>query len=83
MRKCVICGTTEQLEESHDVPCYLFIDFERRLNKKNEADKYGRHLLCKDHHKEYERNLNNQLILIARIFANKYFKEEDDSISKI
>lgn len=79
MRKCFICGSTKDIEESHDVPCYLFIDFERRNNKKNRADKLGRHLLCIQHHKEYEQALNLLLKTTAKNFAHSYLKKEDDT----
>ncbi|HMA69252.1 MAG TPA: hypothetical protein VKN74_05225 [Candidatus Mcinerneyibacterium sp.] len=43
----------KDLEESHDIPTYLFPG-ETRNERKQYADKQGRHWLCKDHHHEYE-----------------------------
>lgn len=81
MRKCFFCGAIENLEESHDIPCYLFINYGNRQGQKNEADKHGRHLLCKKHHKEYEDLLNFFLKKEAKKFSIKYFKKEKDGNS--
>ena len=62
----------KDVQESHDVPCYLFKGFNRN-KKKNQADKYGRHWLCTNCHNEYEEAVRQQLILIAQLFATKYF----------
>lgn len=45
--RCSICGLDypeNEIEESHDVPCYLFKGYNRK-QKKNKADMYGRHWL--------------------------------------
>jgi hypothetical protein len=76
MRKCFICGTKENLEESHDVPCYLFIYHGNRKGQKNKADKLGRKILCKKHHDEYEKSMNDFLIDSAIHYSERYFKEE-------
>lgn len=73
MRKCFFCKTTENLEESHDIPCYLFIDHGNRQGQKNEAYKHGRHLLCKKHHEDYENLLNHFLKKEAKKFSKRYF----------
>jgi hypothetical protein len=49
--KCSHCNNNfedKNLQLSHDVPKYSF-------NDKKEADKFGRHYLCKDCHDIYER----------------------------
>lgn len=75
MRKCFFEGNDceGQLEESHDVPAYLFIYSGNRKGKKNVADKHGRHLLCKKHHEEYEYLLNKFLKETAKEFSEDYF----------
>ena len=75
--KCDKCGEEfdeKDLDESHNVPCYLFEG--NRKGRKNQADKFGRHWLCKKHHKEYEEELCKELKQRARIFAQGWF---DDS----
>lgn len=79
---CQKCGKEfeeNDIHESHDVPCYLFIEFLDRKTKKNEADKYGRHYLCNNReegcHKKYEKALNEFLKKQAIIFSKEYFKE--------
>jgi len=88
--KCQKCGLEFQerdLQESHDVPCYLFKG-EDRKEKKNQADKFGRHRLCKKCHDLYEKMLPsiilmpfteeqlNDLRTIAIRFSKNYFKKE-------
>lgn len=84
-RVCYICGSKDKLQESHDVPCYLFIQYGNRKGQKNQSDKLGRHLLCEEHHKEFEERMNRFLKGSALSFSMEYFnnKKEDDSISKI
>lgn len=62
-----------ELDESHDVPCYLFKGFNRK-EKKNQADKFGRHWLCKKCHEKYEEGLRVTLKIQATKFANVFFK---------
>jgi len=74
--KCEKCGKNfeeKDLEESHDIPCYLFEG--NRKGRKNQADKYGRHYLCKKCHKEYEENLILIFKSIAIKFSKKYFND--------
>lgn len=66
-----------KIEESHDVPCYLFEGFNRN-QKKNQADKFRRRWLCNDCHKEYERSLRRFLQFQALLFGNKHFGGDDD-----
>ena len=75
--KCYKCKKDfpeNEIQESHDVSCYLFYNIIGRRLKKQEADKWGRHYVCKKCHEEYEITLNNFLILRAKEFAGKYFK---------
>ena len=64
-QKCSVMFNEGYIEESHDVPCYLFFGFNRN-EKKNKADKFGRHLLCKDCHKKYEEELDVGLKRVAK-----------------
>lgn len=73
--KCQRCGgkfTESEIDESHDVPCYLF-GYRNRRENKLEADKFGRHHLCKECHNQYEKKLRVNLISCADKFASKYF----------
>jgi len=86
-RNCFVCGESNEkiLEESHDVPVYLF-DAPDRKRRKAQADNYGRHLLCKKCHDIYEKTLFGYLFnclspqqrafLISKAieFSNKYYK---------
>lgn len=57
--RCQKCGDElpeDELEESHDIPCYLFFGKDRN-ERKNQADKYGRHWLCIDCHEKYENEI--------------------------
>jgi len=75
--KCQKCGELKyesDLQESHDVPCYLFYDQYNRQNRKTKADKLGRHLLCEKCHKDYEFNLNILLKQLSIKFAKGWFK---------
>lgn len=76
VRKCFVCGEINEklLEESHDVPCNLFWMFaETRRERKQLADPYGRHMLCKKHHEEFEKAISEYLILKAKEFARRTF----------
>ena len=85
--KCKILFPEGELQESHDVPCYLFEAPTRKLRKK-QADNYRRHNLCKKCHDIYERilfsilvsTLNSyqrlQFIDTAIKFSNKYFRDD-------
>jgi len=83
---CEKCGKDfpeREIDVSHDVPKYLFID-------KKEADKWGRHNLCKGCHHEYEvrlvgvffnhipLDLKDHLKPIAKKYADNYFKEKGE-----
>jgi hypothetical protein len=46
----------KDIQESHDVPCYLF-NGKTRKERKNQADKFGRRWLCKKCHDIYEKTL--------------------------
>lgn len=62
----------KEIEESHDVPCYLFWDKAKtRREQKNLADKFPRHWLCKECHKLYDESL----LAKFRIVAFEYSKE--------
>lgn len=75
--KCQKCGGNfleNEIEESHDVPCYLFDGFNRR-ERKNQADKFSRHWLCRKCHNEYEEVLKDIFKIRAIEFSYKFFKE--------
>lgn len=77
--KCQKCGDEypeREVQESHDVPCYLFIGMSRRVSKQ-QADKFTRRWLCKDCHEKYEKELNIALKKRAVEFAKKFFGEEN------
>jgi hypothetical protein len=72
---CQHCGEDfpeSYIEESHDVPCYLF-EGKYRNERKNQADKYPRHNLCKRCHKEYERSLKERFREISIAFSQWWF----------
>lgn len=74
--KCSFCQDEfeeKDVQESHDVPCYLFWDLLTRRERKQKADKYGRRWLCKQCHDNYELWLKENLILIAQKKAKEYF----------
>lgn len=66
------------IQESHDVPCYLFYDEVGRGRKKHKADMFKRKWLCENCHKNYEIWLNRMLIGVAEKFSKCYFKENDN-----
>ena len=73
--KCDLCHRIfeeKELHESHDVPCYLFEG--NRKGRKNQADKYGRHWLCKECHNKFELLMRKFLQLKAKEFSLEYFK---------
>lgn len=86
---CQKCGETHpenQVEDSHDVPVYLFNGLTRN-ERKNKADKWGRHNLCKRCHDIYEKIIPSIIVQDCdeiqleklrnkvKSFAKKYFKE--------
>jgi len=88
--KCDKCGgdfEEKYIDESHDVPTYIF-QGERKV-RKQKADKYGRHLLCKKCHDIYEKMVfsimvkqtdyetKQKMIKSAQRFAQVYFKKDD------
>ena len=75
--KCFKCGIDlpeREIEESHDVPCYLFKGMNRK-EKKNQADRFGRHWLCKECHEQYEEGLRLTLKIHSTKYAKVFFKE--------
>lgn len=73
----------KNLDLSHDIPCYLFEG--NRKGRKNQADKFPRHWLCKNCHERYEISLREFLRQKSFQFAVGYFKEgakNGDGISK-
>ena len=93
--KCQKCGNDfkeKDIQESHDVPKYMF------NGDKNEADKWGRHNLCIKNHDIYEKlafsvafnilpeEQKQKCRLAVKEFSERYFKEVNkngDSLSKI
>lgn len=76
--KCTRCSNDYQekdIDESHDVPCYLFYKEVGRNNKKNKADQYPRRWLCKRCHEQYEEGLHLTLIIQALKYSKEYFKD--------
>lgn len=72
--KCSICNEEfeeKDIQESHDVPCYLFEG--NRNIRKQQADKFLRRWLCAKCHKGYELRLRIFLRDMAKEFAIKYF----------
>ena len=80
--KCKVSLDEKEIQVSHDVPKYMFED-------KQEADKWGRHNLCKKCHDIYERLVFSIMVkdldeltkmklrTKAKNFANYYFKKEE------
>ena len=59
--KCQKClNEFEQIEVSHDVPTYIFEG--ERKERERQADKYGRHNLCKKCHDIYESIVFSEMI---------------------
>jgi len=77
--ECLCCNKffeEHELDESHDVPCYLFEG--NRKGRKNQADAFGRHWLCRTCHRNYEMCLMMYLRECAKEFSSKFFKKGDD-----
>jgi len=72
--KCKKDFEEHKIQESHNVPCYLFINDGNRKGRKNAADKFGRSWLCKECHDKYEEILNKLLKQIALDFSKEYFR---------
>lgn len=72
-KKCKRDFEEKEIQERHDVPCYLFYNLFKRNERKNKADKLGRHWLCKECHKKYEENLSVILKATAIKFARRWF----------
>jgi hypothetical protein len=82
-RKCFKIFPESEMQESHNVPKYIF------NGDKNKADKYGKRWLCKKCHDIYERiipsiiikSLDEQTkqkcIIDVHQFSINYFKEWD------
>lgn len=64
--KCKLNFEEKDIEESHDIPTYFFQG--TRRERKQLADKYGRHWLCRKCHDKYERTI------LARCFIFIYKK---------
>lgn len=73
--KCKRDFKEKDIQESHDVPCYLFMGENRKV-RKNKADKLGRHWLCENCHKKYEEGLNITLKIQAVKFQEEFFKDD-------
>jgi len=69
--KCLRDFPEPQIQDSHDVPCYLFKGFNRK-EKKNQADKFGRHWLCGECHELYEEELRKALMFSATLFCSEW-----------
>lgn len=80
-QKCKIDFLEKELDESHDVPCYLFKGNKRNI-RKNQADKYGRRWLCKECHKKYEMGLAFYLLKILPVDIKNKLKEKAQNFSK-
>jgi protein-arginine kinase activator protein McsA len=79
--KCTGCHLDfqeKEIQESHDVPCYLFYNEVGRSAKKQKADKYSRRWLCPKCHSNYEKWLSKMLIGVAEQFSKCYFKEDSN-----
>ena len=73
--KCCKDFPENEIDLSHDIPCYLFINHQTRNERKNIADKFPRHNLCKDCHKKYEYGLNVSLKSMAFKYSKLFFGE--------
>ncbi len=77
--KCSFCKkdfAEKDLDESHDVPCYLFYFEKTRKERKHYADKYPRRYLCRPCHKRYEFELHLHLISESIKFSEGKFNEK-------
>jgi hypothetical protein len=59
--KCKKYFKEKDIDESHNIPCYMFKG-KNKKEKKQLADKYGRTLLCKKCHNIYEGLIFNELV---------------------
>lgn len=87
---CNIMLPSNQIQESHDVPCYLF-EGKTRKERKNQADKFGRHNLCYNCHKYYEGlvaavivkdlplDIKDNMKKTAQSLAESYFKKKEET----
>lgn len=76
--KCALCNkdfSEKEIEESHDIPVYLFIGYPNE--RKNQADKFGRHWLCKRCHKVYESYLKYNLFCKSVWLAKEFWDGTD------
>ena len=75
MSNCFFCKEkneeNSEIQTSHDVPCYLF-EGKTRKERKQKADKFGRHNLCLKCHNEYE---NYLLKILVRNLTNEEIQE--------
>jgi len=73
--KCNKKFEEKDLQESHDVPCYLFwLESLNRKQQKQLADGFGRRWLCGECHDKYEKWLNKEIIIFATEKSKEYFK---------
>lgn len=72
--KCLLDFEDKYIDESHDVPCYLFFSMENKKEKKQLADKFPRHHLCKGCHKDYELGLHMALIVKSMEYSEMFFE---------
>lgn len=66
--KCLSDFPENEIEESHNIPCYLFDGITKKERKQN-ADSFGRKWLCKECHDEYEAKI------LQILFRNLLHKE--------
>lgn len=71
-QKCKFDFPENEIDESHDVPVYLFKGITRN-ERKNQADKFPRHYLCKRCHEVYEDRLREIFQQSAIEFSRGYF----------
>ena len=89
--KCSKCNNDfleKYIQESHDVPTYIF-DGERNV-RKQKADLYGRHWLCQKCHDIYEKmvfsvmikeadyDTKQKMIKSAIMFSKRWFNEDSN-----
>ncbi len=73
--KCDKCGNDfpeNEIDSSHDYPCYLFEGITRK-ERKQRADKFGRHWLCKKCHKDYDNLLIKYFKSIVQKIKEEFF----------
>lgn len=67
------------IQESHDVPCYLFfLEAMHRKERKKFADKYPRRWLCSSCHAKYKLELRDHFIQCALQFSAKWRLKNED-----